>query len=50
MKAETRRRKRRGTVFIQIWWRRARSSDRAAEAINDNDIGWKKGRAKLSEQ
>ena len=33
---------------MQIWWRRAKSSDQAAGTIIDNDIGWKKGRAKFS--
>ena len=34
--------------FIQIWWRSAKSSDQVAGTIID--IGWKKGRAKLSER
>ena len=35
---------------MQIWWRRTKSSDQAAGTIIDNDIGWRKGRAKLSER
>ena len=27
---------------MQIWWRRAKSSDQAAGTIIDNDTGWKK--------
>ena len=28
--------------FMQIWWRRAKSSDQAAGTIINNDIGWEK--------
>ena len=27
---------------MQIWWRRAKSSEQAAGTITDNGIGWKR--------
>ena len=32
---------------MQIWWRRAKSSDQAAGTIIDNGIGWKKRKNKV---